>query len=126
MPVFLITLGEMQLDFSAITSDSLLMALIGYTVVFLALISLYLVFKNLPKLLNFVLRRKQKKQGVEKTIQAHEKEISGEVNAAIGMALYLYFNELHDTEKTVLTMKKVSKRYSPWNSKIYNVTNLRS
>jgi ABC-type cobalt transport system substrate-binding protein len=48
--------------------------------------------------------------------------ITGEVSAAISAALHLYFNELHDDEKTVLTIKKISRRYSPWSSKIYNVT----
>jgi len=46
-------------------------------------------------------------------------EISGEVNAAIAMALYMYQSELHDLENTVLTAQKVSRTYSPWSSKIY-------
>ena len=53
------------------------------------------------------------------------KEISGEVNAAISMALHLCMEDEHDEEDMVLTLKKVSKRYSPWSSKIYTVMNLR-
>ncbi len=116
---------SMIVDFSAINADAISVAVVGYSVVFLSLITLYLVFKNLPKLLSLALKRKQKRQGKEQIVAPHEEEIPGEVNAAIGMAIYLYFNELHDTEKTILTMKKVSKRYSPWNSKIYNVINIR-
>jgi hypothetical protein len=47
--------------------------------------------------------------------------MTGEINAAISMALYLYFEELHDEESDVVTIKKVSKRYSPWSSKIYGL-----
>ena len=48
-------------------------------------------------------------------------EMSGEVNAAIAMALHLYASEMHDYENTVLTIQKVSRTYSPWSSKIYTL-----
>ena len=38
-------------------------------------------------------------------------------------ALYLFFSELHDEEKYVMTIRKVSKTYSPWSSKIYGILN---
>ena len=49
--------------------------------------------------------------------------IPGEVSAAIAVALSLYLDELHDQETAILTIRKVRKTYSPWNSKIYNVIN---
>ena len=52
--------------------------------------------------------------------EAHE-GLSGEVNAAIAMALYLYGNQLHDQEDPIITMTKVSRTYSPWSSKIYGL-----
>lgn len=114
-------LGEVIFDLSKITSDSTTLALVGYVIVFCALISLYYVFQYLPNLLNIFTRRRMKKKGhVEEVIE--DLTISGEVSAAIGTALHLYFSELHDEEKTVLTITKISKRYSPWSSKIYNVT----
>jgi hypothetical protein len=51
-------------------------------------------------------------------------DVSGEINAAIAMALYLYTNELHDQENPVITMIKVSRTYSPWSSKIYSLRRL--
>ena len=45
--------------------------------------------------------------------------------AAIAMALYLYFNEMHDEESNVITIQRISKTYSPWSSKIYNMRNFR-
>lgn len=44
--------------------------------------------------------------------------------AAIAAALYLYFNEMHDEESDIITVKRVSKTYSPWSSKLYSMRNL--
>jgi len=46
-------------------------------------------------------------------------QISGEESAAISMALYI-FNELHDEESNIITIKKIERAYSPWSSKVYN------
>ena len=43
------------------------------------------------------------------------------VYAAIASAIHLYGEELHDIENTVLTINKVSRTYSPWNSKIHGL-----
>lgn len=96
------------------------MTVIGYVIVFLALLLLYIVFYNLTRLLTSSLRRSLRKDGhlLEK---GQSLEISGEVNAAIAAALYLYYNELHDQENTVLTINRVSRAYSPWSSKIYSL-----
>ena len=47
----------------------------------------------------------------------NEKEAVDGVYAAIATAIYLYSEELHDVENTVLTMNRVSRAYSPWSSK---------
>jgi len=52
-----------------------------------------------------------------------ERSTAGEVNAAIAMALYSYFGELHDRESGIVTIKRVNKPYSPWSSKLYNMRN---
>jgi len=94
--------------------------LIGYLIVLSALIFLFLVYLLIPKLLDMYTRsrmRKAGKQDAEESTIGH----SGEVNAAISMAIYLCMNEKHDIESGKITAKKLSKRYSPWNSKIYTV-----
>lgn len=96
------------------------MTVIGYVIVFIALLLLYIVFYNLTKLLASNLKRSLKKEG-HSTEKEHTLEISGEVNAAIAAALYLYSNELHDQENTVLTISRISRTYSPWSSKIYSL-----
>jgi Na+-transporting methylmalonyl-CoA/oxaloacetate decarboxylase gamma subunit len=102
------------------------MTMIAMFVVFSALAILFIVYKNMGK---FFIRRaastKTSKSEQPIVVSKNEKtEISGEVNAAIAMALYLYQSDLHDHENTVLTIHKVSKTYSPWSSKIYTLRKL--
>lgn len=96
------------------------MTVIGYAIVFISLLLLYIVFYNLSKFIQLKLRRLLRKEGV---IDKEKKDISipGEVNAAIAMALHLYFQEMHDEESAILTINRASKIYSPWSSKIYGL-----
>lgn len=96
------------------------MTVIGYTIVFIALFLLYIVFYNLTRVLTGSIKRLFKKDAHTDN-EKPAFEISGEVNAAIAAALYLYYNELHDQENTVLTINRVSRAYSPWSSKIYSL-----
>lgn len=99
------------------------MTMIAMFVVFSALAILFVIYKNMGR---FFIRRGAKSQAPVGQPKAAAQpltaeEMSGEVNAAIAMALYLYQNELHDYENTVLTIQKVSRNYSPWSSKIYTL-----
>jgi hypothetical protein len=52
-------------------------------------------------------------------------QLTNECSTAIAMAIHLYYDEgIHDIERTVLTIKRPETIYSPWNSKIYGITNL--
>ena len=44
--------------------------------------------------------------------------------AAIATAIHLYFNEVHDVESNVITIKKIERHYSPWSSKVLGLNNL--
>jgi hypothetical protein len=97
------------------------LALTAMSVVFTGLLLLYLVFKNTRRIYAINLRKVFSRS--EKIIPAisEDKDVSGEVNAAIAMALHLYQAEYHDHEEAVLTIKKVARTYSPWSSKIYTL-----
>lgn len=100
---------------------------VGYMVVFCALIILVFAYKAVPKILHFQLSRKLKKEGKYKEPEKGKSSyIAGDVNAAIGMALALYLNEMHDDESNIITIKRVARIYSPWSSKIYGTTNVLS
>lgn len=102
--------------------DGLLISGVGYLVVMLALSLLYYVFRYIPILLHARIRSRLRRQG--KHLREDEQvTLVGDESAAIATALYLYFSEVHDEENTIMTIKKVSKRYSPWNSKIFGVMN---
>jgi Na+-transporting methylmalonyl-CoA/oxaloacetate decarboxylase gamma subunit len=96
-------------------------AAVGYFIVFLALVLLIAIFTNIPKLINAITRMRLRREGKQVTDEPDEFVVDGDVNAAISMALYMYFNEMHDDESNVITINRITKRYSPWSSKIYNV-----
>jgi len=104
-----------------IENDGLLISVVGYVVVFLALLMLYIFFSNITRFLIYRQRKRLKGAGKESNLHKDKLSMTGEVNAAISMALYLHFEEIHDFENTVLTIKKVQKTYSPWSSKIYGL-----
>jgi len=99
------------------------MTVIAMFVVFSALAILFVIYKNLGQF--FVRRSRTPKKAVStnevSAAKPSDEEMSGEVNAAIALALHLYQSELHDYENTVLTIQKVSRNYSPWSSKIYTL-----
>ena len=115
---------NIDFNFANITDDGIIIAIIGYTIVFAALLLLFLVFNSLPKLIYLNVRSRLRKDGGTDNISAEVLNIPGETNAAISMALYLYFNETHDAESNIVTIKEVSRRYSPWSSKIYGAHNI--
>jgi signal transduction histidine kinase len=99
--------------------------LIWLNIILLLIIIIYFFFRILlPWLAKYrseiMEKRMMQKKSQEK---AADKEMDAE--AAIAMALYLYFNEMHDEESDVITVKRVSKTYSPWSSKLYSMRNLR-
>lgn len=96
------------------------LAAVGIAVVFASLILLYIVFLNLTKFIQSRGKKKRVKEG-HPEIPVKDAELTGEINAAIAAALFLYSQELHDQESTVLTINRVSRTYSPWSSKIYGL-----
>jgi len=100
--------------------DGILISVVGYIVVFVALLLLYMVFVNFTKFLQGRLRKKLTKHG-EDIEKQKDLSVSGEINAAISMSLYLYLEEIENLDDAILTIKKVQKTYSPWSSKIYGL-----
>lgn len=97
------------------------LSVIGYLIVLIALTFLFLIYKLIPITVKFInkqyLRKKIRVNGDKCT----EVALTGEVSAAISTAIYLYLNEQHDSESGMITIKAVSKKYSPWSSKIYGM-----
>lgn len=102
------------------------MAVMAMCIVFCALLVLCLAFLAISKIGSFISRSNKAKSHSEEDVTLAAKEVehdSGEEIAAIVMALHQHLNA-HDMENTILTISKVKKTYSPWNSKIYNMRQL--
>ena len=102
--------------------ESVVIAAAGYLIVFTALLLLFTFFYLLPRILSAGTLRLGRMKGKPGSTSP-EAVLSGEETAAIALALHLYTEELHDEESGVLTIKRISKAYSPWSSKIYAVRN---
>ena len=97
------------------------MTVIAMTAVFTSLALLFFIFKTTGYLFQRAARKAKKEKLALDSPGIVELELSGEVTAAIAMALNLYQSEIHDQEATVLTIKKVARPYSPWSSKIHTL-----
>lgn len=109
-------------DFVEFDPYGFAMAIIAMTVVFSALIVLYLTFRYIAKFYSSAIKFRLKKGMAEKIGDRKDRdEISGEVVAAISAAINIYRAQLHDMESFRLTIQRVSKAYSPWSSKLYGL-----
>lgn len=98
--------------------------IIAMCIVIAALAVLSILFNIFGKISSSLQKsRKRKAHGVsEHDAEEHHDELdSGEVIAAISMALAEHLGHGHDIENTILTLRRMRKAYSPWNSKIYNM-----
>ncbi len=102
------------------------MAIIAMSVVFSALILVFLVLKGFGIFMMWFGKRKDKP--VEDiTIASSRKKASEKVEeelAAVALALKLYQENLHINESTVITINRASRVYSPWSSKIHGITSM--
>ncbi|GAB1349158.1 hypothetical protein MASR1M107_13710 [Ignavibacteriales bacterium] len=84
------------------------------------------LIKLISLAINFTRIQKEKSQDVHEDLTVIQSDAAGqeselEVVAAIGLAIHQYLEDMHDYEKTVMTIRKVVKPYSPWSSKIYGL-----
>ena len=100
-----------------------ILAMTAMSVVFLALIILYFIFKAIG---NANIRAGKKRAAAASGTDVKESqygEVPGEVYAAIATAMHLYQedDENHDEESFVVTLHHTDRTYSPWSSKIYTL-----
>ena len=114
-------IAKITLDFSAIDEFGVTLAVVGYITVFASLVLMFYIYSLIPKIIDFSVRQKLRKRGKHKIAEKENLSMVGEENAAIAMALHLYFSESHDEESNVLTFKNVPRSYTPWSSRIYNL-----
>ena len=101
----------------------IMVSIVGYVIVLSALTFLFAIYSLIPRLLDAYTRNKLRKAGRKECAQNDSLQLTGDESAAIAAAVSIILNEQHDLESGKITIKKVSKRYSPWNSKIYAMNN---
>jgi len=103
-------------------SEMLLMAALGFSVVFAVLVLLIFIMKAMGWV--FTRQKKAAKVAVQGAVAAEEHDAMSdqEIAAAIITALKLYKSNLHDQESEMLTINRIARAYSPWNSKIHGLT----
>ncbi|MEG2120559.1 MAG: OadG family transporter subunit [Rikenellaceae bacterium] len=108
------------------------MTITAVSVVFAALILLYLVFRTV----GLYMKKRDEKALAARDVVANESadsatpakapskkgDMSGEIAAAIAFAIKSYNDEVEAAEQMALTLRKVAKAYSPWSSKIHGLT----
>ena len=117
-------LSAISFDTTKIDANAITVFIIGFSVVFAALISIYLFFNTLPKLINFSPKEKKSEKKVKEKSVAVKEEIKtedSEVFAAIAMALHLHFEDMHDEESMILTMDIKNRVNTQWGTKIANI-----
>lgn len=105
-----------EADSSGIGITLMSMAIVICSLIVLSL--LFLAFGKISQSMHT--KKKLKNYGLEHDVDNHE-AYSGEACAAIAAALHQYFNDRHDLEDHVLTMRKLKRAYSPWSSKLYGL-----
>ena len=105
-------------------SEMLLLALLGFVVVFTVLVLLIFIMKAMGWV--FTRQKKAAKIATKGVAAAdeHEAITDQEIAAAIITALKLYKSNLHDQESEMITIHRIARAYSPWSSKIHGLTQL--
>lgn len=119
------SLNNITFDFqNQYIDDALAISIVGIIIVFSALIIIAFAIALIAKAIK---QFQMKKVAQPETVggeKIKQEDISGEINAAISMALHLYFAQVHDQESAILTIERVPRPYAPWSSKIYNIRKL--
>ena len=96
---------------------------IGFLTVFVVLVLMI----GIMKAMGYFFTRQRKVKSVAPTgeVEYEDHAISdAEIVAAIAVALKMYKSDLHDRESEMLTINRITRAYSPWNSKIHGLTQM--
>jgi glutaconyl-CoA/methylmalonyl-CoA decarboxylase subunit delta len=110
----------MKIDWSNIINAEVIISSVVTIILIAILYLLYRFFKWISLRYSPDIREKLKSQGKLLRNSNGSHAVPADHSVAIALALYLN-NELHDEESNVLTIERVSRIYSPWSSKYYNM-----
>ena len=97
----------------------IMVSVVGYVIVLAALSFLFAIYSLIPKLLNSYTKYQLRIAGKKECAKKDSLQLTGNESAAIAAAISIILNQQHDLESGKITIKKISRSYSPWSSKIY-------
>lgn len=74
-----------------------------------------------------IFKKKDQNNGAEQPVKPEavqlpeKKEVEPEIAAVIALAMHLYDLQMREDENAIITIQRIMKPYSPWNSKIYGL-----
>jgi hypothetical protein len=110
----------MKIDWSQIINENVIINSVMTTILITVLYFLYKIFHLISVRFSPNIRERLKRHRKLLRNGNGSQTIPADHSAAIALALYLN-NELHDEESNILTIERVSRIYSPWSSKYYNM-----
>ena len=110
----------MNIDWSVVSKEGLIINSVVTIIAIAVLIFLYKLFAWIYTKISPNIMKRMKREGKLFGKESNSPMIPADHSAAIALALYLN-NELHDEESNILTIERVSRIYSPWSSKYYNM-----
>ncbi len=117
-------INAITFDLSTLDANAMTIFAIGFGVVIIALVCIYLFFQNLPKLLNIKIGgKKESTAQVAEQPKSNETKSNDEVYAAIAMAMHLHFEDMHDEESLILTMDINERLNTQWNTNVQYINN---
>jgi Na+-transporting methylmalonyl-CoA/oxaloacetate decarboxylase gamma subunit len=108
--------------FTDTLTEGYIILITGLLIVFAGLILLTVFFKYGMPIMLYIYKiiTKGRDKKVKDISPKVNEDFTGEIAAAISVAIHLYLDEQHDEENAILTIKQARKLYSPWSSKIYS------
>ena len=103
-------------------TEGYIILITGLVIVFSGLLLLTVFFKYALPIMLYIYKiiTKGRDKKVKEISSKVNQDFTGEIAAAISVAIHLYLDEQHDEENAILTIKQARKLYSPWSSKIYS------
>jgi len=107
-------------------ANTMIITVVGFGIVFSILTILIFVIKLFGHIMAPRAKNIQKAPhhpAADKTSERGD-HIPALDSAAIATALFMFMDDAHDKESYLLKIRKVTRTYSPWNSKIYGLNHL--
>jgi hypothetical protein len=115
-----ITTIILQVPENASEPVSTVTIILFWSVVLICVAAFFYFLKRTDRIIEEEARANNTPPEVDNKRLSHH-DVHEEEAAAIALAIHMYKSEMHDMDSFTITLRKVSRIYSPWSSKIYTL-----